>query len=252
MSRNTARRLALLALAAPLALGLSACSKDNGTAAAPSGEALEKVAAPAGKAWGDVVEKTADGGYRMGNPEAPIKLVEYASLTCSHCAEFAHEASAELRDTFVASGRVSWEFRNFVRDGIDITAAQLTRCGAPESFFALTDQVLANQGAIIQQVQAAGQQAFEAAMNQPDATRGAAIAKLAGLDEFFAARGIAKDQAAACLANAAEAQNLAKLAQEQGERDQITGTPTFLINGVKEQANSWPALKARLEALGAR
>lgn len=252
MNRTPLRRLALLALAAPLALGLSACSKDAPTGAAASGEVLEKVAAPAGKAWADVVEKTPEGGYRMGNPNAPIKLVEYASLTCSHCAEFAHEASAELRDTFVASGRVSWEFRNFVRDGIDITAAQLTRCGSPESFFALTDQVLANQNAIIQQVQAAGQPAFEAAMNQPDATRGAAIAKLAGLDEFFAARGIAKDQAAACLANAADAQNLARLAQEQGEKDDITGTPTFLINGAKEEANTWLALKARLETLGAR
>ncbi|HMO69419.1 MAG TPA: protein-disulfide isomerase, partial [Novosphingobium sp.] len=76
MSRTPLPRLAPLALAAPLALGLSACSKEDATGAAPSGEALAKVAAPAGKSWADVVVKTPDGGYVMGNPEAPIKLHE--------------------------------------------------------------------------------------------------------------------------------------------------------------------------------
>lgn len=252
MSRSPFRRLALIALAAPLALGLAACSKEDGSTAGPSGEPIAKIAAPAGKTWAEVIEKTPEGGYRMGNPEAPIKLIEYASLTCSHCAEFAHEAMADLRDNFVASGRVSYEMRNFVRDGIDITAAQLTRCGPPESFFALTDQVFANQAAIIQRVQAAGEPAFQAAMGQPEAQRGMAIAKLAGLDEFFAARGLAKDQAAACLANSADAQALAKNAQEQGEQLQITGTPTFLINGTKETVNTWAEIKAKLQTLGAR
>jgi len=252
MSRSPFRRLALIALAAPLALGLAACSKEEGPAGSLSGEPIANVAPPAGKAWAEVVTKTPEGGYRMGNPEAPIKLIEYGSLTCSHCAEFAHEAMAELRDSFVASGRVSFEMRNFVRDGIDITAAQLTRCGSPESFFALTDQVFANQAAIIQRVQAAGEPAFQAAMTQPDAQRGMAIAKLAGLDEFFAARGLSKDQAAACLANPADAQAMAKNAQEQGEQLQITGTPTFLINGTKETANTWAEIKAKLQTLGAR
>ncbi len=186
MSRSPFRRVALIALAAPLALGLAACSKEEGTAGSLSGEPIATIAPPAGKAWAEVVTKTPEGGYRMGNPEAPIKLIEYGSLTCSHCAEFAHEAMAELRDSFVASGRVSFEMRNFVRDGI------------------------------------------------------------------FAARGLSKDQAAACLANPADAQAMAKNAQEQGEQLQITGTPTFLINGTKETANTWAEIKAKLQTLGAR
>jgi protein-disulfide isomerase len=247
------RRPALAMIAVPLALGLPACGKsDEAPAAATSGEPIAKIAAPAGKAWADVVAKTPEGGYRMGNPEAPIKIIEFASLTCSHCAEFAEKSSAELRDTFVASGRVSYEMRNFVRDGIDVSAAQLTRCGAPESYFALTEQVFANQGAIIQKVQAAGEPAFAAAMAQPDDKRGIAIAQLAGLTDFFAARGIAKDQANACLADSKAAAALAKGAQDDAERYDIQGTPTFVINGDKVDLNTWEGLKARLEQMGAR
>ena len=196
--------------------------------------------------------ETPEGGYRMGNPDAPIKVVEFASLTCSHCAEFAEAASAELRDNFVASGRVSYELRNFVRDAIDLTAAQLARCGTPESFFPLAEQIFANQMAMFEKAQAAGEPAYKAAMAQPDDKRGPALGELTGLTEFVAARGIARDQANACLANAAEAQALAKMATEQGEKYDIAGTPTFLINGAKNEENTWKTVKAKLETLGAR
>lgn len=253
MRKTMFRRFALALALAPLALGLAACGgKEEAGTAALSGDRIAPIAAPAGKAWADVVTKTPEGGYRMGNPDAPIKLVEYASLTCSHCAEFAHEASAELRDTFVASGRVSYEMRNFVRDAIDITAAQLTRCGTPESYFPLTEQVLANQAAMFQKVQAGGEAAYQAAMAQPDDKRGLAMAELAGLTEFFAARGISVDQARACLAKPGEAAALAEATSKQGEEFDITGTPTFLINGSKIEENSWKAIKAKLETLGAR
>ncbi len=247
------RRFALAALAMPLALGLAACDKaaDNPETGGLSGEKIAAVAPPAGKVWSDVVVKTPENGYRMGNPDAAIKLIEYGSLTCGHCAEFAETGDAELRDSFVASGRVSFEFRNFIRDPIDLTAAQLTRCGTPESFFPLTGQAFANQAAMMQRVQAAGPQ-VQAALGLPPQQRGIALAEMAGLTEFFAARGIARDQAAACLADGAAAQALAEAAQKQGEQYDITGTPTFLINGTKFEQNEWPALKARLETMGAR
>jgi protein-disulfide isomerase len=247
------KRIALALVAAPLVLTLAACgSGGNGDAASPSGETIAAIAPPAGKAWGDVITKTPDGGYLMGNPDAPIKVIEFASLTCSHCAEFTKAAGTELKDTFVGSGRVSLEFRNFVRDAIDLTAAQLTRCGAPESFFALTEQTLEYQPEIFRKAQSAGEAAYTAAMNQPDDQRAMAIAQLTGLVEFFAARGISQEQAATCLADTAGAQALAKATQDQGEKFGITGTPTFLINGEKTQINAWPELKARLEAMGVR
>src|SRR3546814_2774047 len=58
----------------------------------------------------------------MGNPDASIKIVEFASLTCSHCAEFSLESHDELKRDFIDTGRVSLELRNFIRDGIDLTA----------------------------------------------------------------------------------------------------------------------------------
>ncbi|HEX7753502.1 MAG TPA: thioredoxin domain-containing protein [Novosphingobium sp.] len=250
ISRFRSSALALAAL--PLALGLAACDKGADAGTATGGEPIAKIAPPAGKAWADMIAKTPEGGYRMGNPDAPIKLVEYGSLTCSHCAEFAEKSAVPLRDTFVASGRVSFEFRNFVRDPLDLMTAQIIRCGAPESFFALTDQAMANQPALFQKVQAAGDAAFKAAAEQPADKRGLAIAQLAGLTEFFASRGIAQDQVKTCLANAAEAEAIAKRTQEDGEKFAITGTPTFLLNGAKIEGNTWEEIKAKLEAAGAR
>ena len=252
MSRSL-RTLALAAFAAPFALALAACgSGGSEDGAAASGEALEKIAPPAGTTWAEQVSKNADGGYVMGNPEAPIKLVVFASLTCPHCADGAAKSKTELRETFVNSGRVSYEFRNYVRDAIDLTAAQLTRCAAPESFFALSDQVFLNQSAMFAKAQAAGEAAYTAAMEAPDAQRGQAIANLTGLGEFFAARGVSKDQSAACLANAADAQALAKATQDSTTKFGITGTPTFLLNGSKLEVNTWPEVKAALETAGAR
>lgn len=252
MSRIPSRRLIPALLAAPLLLGVAACGDKAAEGGNAKGEPIAAIAPPAGKAWADVVTRTEAGGYLMGNPEAPIKLVEFGSLTCSHCAEFAHESAQELAQKFVASGRVSFEFRNFVRDPIDITAAQLTRCGAPESYFPLTEQVFAFQPQIFQKAQAAGEPALQAAVSQPEDKRGAAIAQITGLTEFFAARGVSVDQASACLANAAEARALAEGAQKAGEELQITGTPTFLINGQKTDINTWAEVKARLEGMGAR
>ena len=78
-------------------LALAACSGGD-TAGAPKGEPIAKIAAPAGTAWVDVVSKTELGGYKMGNPDAPLKLVEYGAITCPGCAQFAVQASEELHE----------------------------------------------------------------------------------------------------------------------------------------------------------
>jgi protein-disulfide isomerase len=252
MAQGSFRRIVLAAALVPLALGLASCGKGKEENAGLSGEPIAKIAAPAGKAWAEMVAKTPEGGYLMGNPQAPIKLVEYASLTCPHCAEFAAKGSAELRDSFVASGRVSYEFRNFVRDPMDVTAALLTRCGTPESFFPLTEQAFANQANMMQAAQNAGEAAYTAALNQSDNKRTVALAQLLGLTDFFAARGIAKDQANACLANAAEAQGLAKRTEDQGKQFDIQGTPTFLVNGQSIGSMGWEELRSKLQTMGAR
>ncbi len=252
MNRLNIRRLALAAFAAPLALGLAACSESGGTGAALSGEPIENIAPPEGKSWTETVEKTPEGGYRIGNPDAPIKVIEFASLTCPHCATFTETSKDELKQGFVASGRVSLEFRNFVMNPLDLTMAMLTRCGQPGAFFALTEQTLASQSAIIDAWTKAGEAQVAQAASQPPEKRYQAIAKVAGLDEFFAARGIAAEQASTCLADHEGAEVLVETTSKQSDEYGITGTPAFVINGVKADVNTWPEIKAQLETMGAR
>lgn len=249
MKLNSAR---LLLLALPVTLGLAACGKKDDAASGPvtSDAALPKVAAPAGKAWSDVVSQTPDGGYVMGNPEAPIKVVEFGSLTCPHCGEFAEKGFPKLRDNYVNTGRVSLEFRNYVRDPFDTTMAMLTHCGTPESFFALTEQVYANQKDLFQGLQPVAK-VLEA--NQVPAGKAfGVIADKGGLIDFFAARGIARDQATACLAKSETAEKLANDTQSATEKYNITGTPTFVVNGKNVDVATWEQLEPILQRAGAR
>lgn len=255
MIPRTARPALLLAVIAPLALGLAGCKKDEpgaaGDAPAASSTPLPKVAAPAGKAWADEIVQTPEGGYRMGNPDATVKLIEYGSFTCPHCGEFSEKGSATIRDQWVASGRVSYEFRHFVRDALDLTLGLMASCGGPATYFGQTEQVFANQKAIFGSLEGKDAQ-MQAAMKAPDAQRFQAIADVAGLPQFFAARGIPAAQAKTCLANTTLASQMAKNTSEQGDKLQIEGTPTFLVNGEKIGTSTWEELKARIEGMGVR
>lgn len=248
------RRAAFAALILPISLSLAACgSKDDaGAGGAEKGDKIAAVAAPAGKAWSDVVSVTPEDGYRMGNPDAPLKLVEYASLTCPHCADVSEKASVPLRDKYVASGVVSYELRNQVHDGLDLTMAMLVRCGSPESMIPLSEQVWSNLTTIVQGVQANGAK-VDAAMKQADQnSRYKAIADAAGLTDFFAARGISHDQAATCLAKPGFAEGIAERSAKQSEELGVDGTPTFFLNGKKLTEQTWEALEPAIQAAGAR
>ena len=249
-ARTLPGRLLLALIAVPLALGLAGCGKKNDAAALTTAAPAAKVAPPAGKAWADVVSITPDGGYLMGNPNAPVKIIEFASLTCPHCAEFAEKGFPHLRDEYVAKGTVSLEFRNFVRDPYDTTMAMLVRCGTPESFFGLTEQVFANQVAIFDQLKPVGPQ-LQAA-NLPPAEMFKAIGERGGLTDFFAARGIAKDQAAQCLAKPETASKLVDSTQKASETYNVTGTPTFIVNGRNVEVATWESLEPILQQAGAR
>lgn len=238
-----------IALILPL-LVFAACSENK----TPGGTGSPVAAAqpPAGTEWATTVIETPDGGFRMGNPNAPIKLVEYASLTCSHCAEFSEKASGILRDTYVASGKVSYELRNYVRDPMDMTATLLARCAGPGPFFPLTEQMLADQAnwfAKIGAVPAAQQQAISTLPPQQQYTR---FASIIGVDQFVRQRGISADRINACFANQAEADKLVKMRDRANTEFQLQGTPTFLINGqVVPDTASWEALEPQLKAAGA-
>jgi protein-disulfide isomerase len=237
----------LLLILATLPLALAACNKSGDSA---PGAPIAAVAPPAGKAWADVVAKTDDGaGVVMGNPGAPIRLVEYGSLSCPHCAKLAQEGMATITGTYVASGKVSYEFRSFAIHPQDIPLTVLARCGAPDTFFGLVEQIYTNFDAMSAGVEK-GIEKAKAASSLPPAQRYPALADALGYTEFFSSRGLPVADQKKCLANLPAAEAVAKESEAISAKG-IDSTPTVLINGKKVEGNDWKAVEAALKAAGA-
>lgn len=248
----TTSRLLSLPMLALVPLALAACTETAGAdGAAPAGEAIPAIAAPAGTQWADTVTITPEGGYMIGNPDAPLKLVEYASHTCGACANFAATGKPVIKDKYVPTGVVSFELRNLVRDPIDLSIATLVRCGAKENMQPLSDQAWASLDQIFGSVQT-NQAMYEAAASQPVEQRFVIIAQAAGLIEFFAARGLSADQSRTCLSDAKAIEAIANTSTSQSEELEINATPTFLLNGKKLDINAWNQLEPMLQRAGAR
>ena len=236
-----------------LALLLAGCGDgESGNATAAAGSApIAAIPAPNGGDWTQVVSETPDGGFLMGNPDAPVKVVEFASMTCGHCASFAEEGIPALTDKYIKTGQVSLELRNFVRDPADLAASMLARCGGATPFFKLTDQIFAAQEEWIgklQQMTPAQQQQLQSAT--PGQAVGA-MAQQAGLVDFVRLRGIPTEKAQSCLADQAALQKLVDMNQKATATYQIPGTPAFLVNGeLAQNTADWATLEPKIrEAL---
>ncbi|MBY0285244.1 MAG: DsbA family protein, partial [Sphingomonas sp.] len=182
----------------PLAL-LAACSgagTDNASTPTASAPVAAKPA-PAGKAWTDVVSATPEGGYRMGNPDAPLKLIEYGSRACPFCAKFSAEGTAPLKAGYIASGKVSYEFRDYpIHGALDVAPYLLGHCLSADAFFPMLDQMMANQPTLLAKVQEVSQSAV--ALGEPTKVA-TAFAEGLGYLDFVKQRGVPEDQARACL-----------------------------------------------------
>ncbi len=248
----TKTRLLSLPLIVLAPLMLAACGDDaTPEGSAPAGEALPAIAAPAGQSWLDTVSITPESGYQVGNPEAPLKLVEYASHTCSHCADFAKTGKEPLKSKYVASGVVSFEQRETFLNPFDLVIAGLAQCGTKEQFHPLSDQVWGNLESVFAGLQG-NPQAVQAASALPTNQRFAAIAKATGMLDFFAARGVSEDQGITCLTDAAKMEALVKSTEANNAKDQIQGTPTFFLNGKKLEGTTWEMIEPQLQRAGAR
>jgi protein-disulfide isomerase len=216
---------------AALALMLAGCGGDaaENKQGPVSNAPLKQIAAPNGD-WTQSVQETPEGGYRMGNPDAPVKLVEYASITCGHCAEFSETASAPLMNTYVKSGQVSWEIRPYMLFPTDPGISMLLRCQGPGPFFHLTEQLYTDQKNWAGKLQTLTPADQEQMQNMPAPQRAAALVRLTGVDQFFRQRGMPESKINSCLADQAGLQRLVQVT-EQGTKEGVTGTPTFFING---------------------
>lgn len=243
-------RFALLAL--PLAL-LACSGEDAATSGNTVGPSVAAVAAPDGGDWTQTVARTPEGGYRMGNPNAAVKLVEYGARTCPTCGAFSRAAAEPLAKNYVATGKVSFEFREFLVHGApDLAAALLGRCGGEAPFFPILDQMYAVQTEYLNRLQSGGPALEQRLGTLPPRERIGALADAMGLVDFVKQRGVPEAQARACLADVAEQDRMTKQTQELTQSGAVSGTPTFLINGsVVANSVSWPQIEQALKRAGA-
>ena len=243
-----------IAIGLASAIALAGCGGgDTGNSSTPATPAapVAGAAAPAGTQWTDKVEKTAEGGFRMGNPAAPIKLIEYGSRTCAHCAAFATTGMEPLK-AYIATGKVSFEFRDFLLNPIDLGAALLGQCAGPGPFFAIMDQMYEQQRTLLENGPKEGDPFFQQVESMSPAQRVPALAERYGYLAFVQQRGVPEAQARQCLADQAATQALVKSNGDAAKQYSIPGTPTFILNGkVLENTGTWPQVEAALKAAGA-
>ena len=151
----------------------------------------------------------------MGDPDAPVTIIEYASYTCPHCARFHESAFKDLKADYIDTGKVHFIYREVFFDRFGLWASIVARCGegAENRFFGITDMLYAQQDDWARQ-------------SDPAAIvdRLRRIGKTAGLTD---------PQLDACFTDADNAQALYALWLERSEADDITSTPSFLIDGRK-------------------
>jgi protein-disulfide isomerase len=232
-------------LAATALLGLTAC----GDKPAEPTAAVTTAAAPSSTDWTAVTAATPEGGFRIGNPDAKVKLVEFASLTCPHCSDFHAAAFETIKSKYVATGNVSYEFRNFVLNGPDYAASMLARCQGAEPFFGLLNAFFTDQRVWTEAFQGISEEEGKRLATLPQDQQIAALAVAGKLDEYVRTRGIPRAKFDACLADKAALDQLLALRNQATDKYKLTGTPGFIINEVpQEGAFDWATLEPKLIA----
>jgi protein-disulfide isomerase len=180
----------------------------------PSGPVLTATSggAPASPAASSVAAATQvrPGDMVMGNPDAKVTIVEYASLTCPHCAAFHATSLPALKENYIDKGTVKLVFRDFPLDGLALRAAMLPHCAGPMRYFGLLGTLFARQ--------------TQWRDVQDPLLALAAIARQAGMSE---------EDFKACLADKAVEKTVLDSALEADKSLGVNATPTFFVNGTK-------------------
>lgn len=204
--------------------------------------------APVTHDWTKTVVVTPEGGFRMGNPAARVKLIEYGSLACPHCRHFEETGYKPLVDGYVRSGRVSYEFRNLLINGPDMSVSLLTRCAGPAKFFPMSHFVYATQEQWQKKIEGMDEASLDKLTDQQRLIR---YAEVGGMAQMAARFGVTTARAKQCLADPKGLERLidmTKTAMDSG----IGHTPTFIINGKVTDAATWEALEPLLKQAGGR
>ena len=146
------------------------------------------------------------GDMAVGSEKAPVTIIEYASATCPHCAEFHEKEWPIIKKEYVDTGKVRFIFREFPLDQLALAAFMLARCVPKEKYFALQGLIWKNQRTWVKNPKAELLK----------------LAKLAGMTE--------KDFDA-CLKNQKLANSIVGISKNANRDFQVDSTPTFFING---------------------
>ena len=164
----------------------------------------------------------------LGNKDAKVTMMEYASFTCPHCARFHTEVFKPLKADYIDTGKIKFVYREVYFDRYGLWAAMVARCGGEMRYFGISDILLSTQDEW-------------AATDDPAIVVGnlKKIGRTAGMDDATIG---------ACLDNGDMAQAMVTAYQTNAAADQVEGTPTLLINGVKHPNMSYAELKVILDA----
>ena len=214
-----------------------------------SGAALTLIAATPAKPalWSQTVSTTPIGAFLVGNPDAKVRLVEYFSYTCHVCADFAKAGTVPLKTGYVDRGLVLFEYRNLVRDPVDMTAAREQRCGGPKAFAGNHQAIFANFPAMIAKIQKATEAQKKNWFEGTTGERARKIAVGTGLSALMRARGYTQAQIDAALDSEVAQAELTGMTNIGLNADNVEGTPSFFVNGRNAGVTAWPALKSKLD-----
>ena len=146
----------------------------------------------------------------LGNPAAKVTVIEYASASCPHCARFNNDVFPAFKAKYIDTGKIHYVFREFLTPPVEVAAAGFltARCAGKDKYFSVLDAIYRGQTAMFQSGD------FRGALLR--------IAESAGMTEA---------QFNACISDDASLKALNDRVTTYEKRDNITGTPTFIVNG---------------------
>ncbi len=145
----------------------------------------------------------------MGSPTAPVTIIEYASMTCPHCAHFAAETFPKLKEKYIDTGKVRYMMREYPLDGLAAAAFMLARCAGPDKYYPMIETLFAEQP----KWAAPGSNPLPPLL---------AIAKQAGFTE---------QSFQACLNDKGLLEKITQVRNRGQQKFKVASTPTFYING---------------------
>lgn len=167
----------------------------------------------------------------LGNPDSPVILTEYASLTCPHCARFHQDVYPELKKDYIDTNKIQFRFREVYFDRPGLWASIVARCGGPEKYFGIIDLLFSTQRSW-------------SAQNDP-------LQIVSRLMEIGRASGLSDEALKACLKDATNANQLNQFWEKNRAEHNINSTPTFIINGKSHSNMPYDELSKLLDdALG--